>query len=252
MNIHQKPIKAATAVLPTSRKKRIESQYTEEARRASPLIPPGELVPQESPDFLLHADGRIVGIEVTELCRGQQRAEGGKLSNVADRARDLYSRFADASPIDVSAAFAPDTENVGLHQLTKGLANFVHAKRPNHGCSFDWNDCDLPEGYCYVAIHPARQPIGHWRTIKCFHKTLALREFIESCIVEKNRRLPDYRRKAGEVWLLIVNNQFLGAGEIYGWPDHLAQWRFAFDFEKVLLFSRDLGGGGEVIELQRA
>ena len=252
MSIHQKPIKAATAVLPASRKKRIESQYTEEARRASSLFPPGELVPQERPDFLLHADGRIVGIEVTELCREQQRAEGGKLSKVADKARDLYSRLADSGPIDVSAAFAPDTESVGLHQLTKGLANFAHAKRRSHGSSFDWNDCELPEGYCYVAIHPARQPIGHWCTFKCFDSTLAPKELLESCIAEKNLRLPDYRRKAGEVWLLIVNDQFLGAGEVYARPDHLAQWKFPFEFEKVLLFSREPGGGGEVIELQRA
>jgi hypothetical protein len=252
VNIHQKPIKAATAVLPASRKKRIESQYTEEARRASSLFPPGELVPQERPDFLLHADGRIVGIEVTELCLEQQRAECGKLSKVADKARDLYSRLADSGPIDVSAAFAPGTESVGFHQLTKGLANFVHAKRWSHGSSFHWNDCELPEGYCYIAIHPARQPIGHWCTFKCFNSTLAPKELLESCIAEKSLRLPDYRRKAGEMWLLIINDQFLGAGEVYARPDHLAQWKFAFDFEKVLLFSRKLGGGGEVIELQRA
>jgi hypothetical protein len=42
------------------------------------------------------------------------------------------------------------------------------------------------------------------------------------------------------------------AGEVYARPDHLAQWTFAFNFEKVLVFSREPGGGGEVIELQRA
>jgi hypothetical protein len=78
------------------------------------------------------------------------------------------------------------------------------------------------------------------------------RELLESCIAEKNLRLPDYRLAAGEVWLLIVNDQFSGAGEVYARPDHLAQWRFTFDFEKVLLFSREPGGTGEVIELQRA
>jgi hypothetical protein len=54
------------------------------------------------------------------------------------------------------------------------------------------------------------------------------------------------------VWLLIVNDQFLGAGEVYARRDHLAQWKFAYGFEKVLLFSREPGGGGEVIEVQRA
>jgi hypothetical protein len=57
---------------------------------------------------------------------------------------------------------------------------------------------------------------------------------------------------AGEVWLLIVNDRFLGAGEVYARPDRLAQWKFAFDFEKVLLFLREPGGSGEVIELHKA
>ena len=58
-----------------------------------------------------------------------------------------------------------------------------------------------------------------------------------------------YRIAASEIWLVIVNDQFLGAGEVYARPDHLAKWKFAFDFEEVLLFSREPGGGGEVIEL---
>ena len=252
MNNQQKVIEAATAALPASRKKRIEIQHIDEARRASFIFPIGELVPQEKPDFLLRADGGTVGIEVTELCREQQRAEGGKLSKVADKARDLYSRLANSGPIDVSAAFAPDTENVGFRQLTRGLANFVHANQSDHGRSFNWNVCKLPEGYCNIVILPALEPIGHWRTFKCFDTTLAPKELLESCIAEKNLRLPDYRRTVGEVWLLIVNDQFLGAGEVYARPDHLAQWKFAYDFDKVLLFSREPGGGGEVIELQRA
>jgi len=34
-------------------------------------------------------------------------------------------------------------------------------------------------------------------------------------------------------------------------PDHLAQWTFKSDFDKVLLFLREAGGGGKVIELQQ-
>jgi hypothetical protein len=35
-------------------------------------------------------------------------------------------------------------------------------------------------------------------------------------------------------------------------PDDLAEWKFAFNFDKVLLFSREPDGTGEVIEIQRA
>jgi hypothetical protein len=46
-------------------------------------------------------------------------------------------------------------------------------------------------------------------------------------------------------------SSLLGPGEVYARPEYLAQWKFAFDFEKALLFSREPGGGGEVVELQR-
>jgi hypothetical protein len=234
-----------------SRKKRIEMSYLEEARRASSIFPSGDLIPHEKPDFLLRADAGTIGIEVTELCREGPRAQGGKLSKVPDKARERYHQLANTGPIDVSAAFAPNTENIGFHQLTNGLVNFVYANRRDRG-AFDWNECELPEGYCHIAIHPALEATGRWRTFNAFDTTLAPKELLDSCIAGKNLRLADYRVAAREIWLLIVNDQCLGAGEVYARPDHLAEWRFAFDFEKVLLFSREPGGSGEVIELQRA
>jgi hypothetical protein len=43
----------------------------------------------------------------------------------------------------------------------------------------------------------------------------------------------------------------LGPGEVCTRPDRLAEWKFSFDFEKVLMFAREPGGGGEVLELQQ-
>jgi hypothetical protein len=215
----------------------------------SSIFPCGELVPHEKPDFLLRADGRTIGIEVTELCREGPRAEGGKLSKVAAMAKERYNRLANANPMEVSASFAPRIENISFNRLVNGLVDFVYAHRHDTGC-FRWNDAELPEGYSYIAVHEAREPSSQWRSFKAFDTTLARQELLASCIAEKNLRLPVYRVAASEIWLIIVNDQFLGAGEVYARPDQ-AKWRFPFDFEKVLLFSREPGGGGEVIELER-
>ena len=48
-----------------TKKKRVERAYVEEARRASSVIPYGDLVAHENPDFLLYADDRTIGLEVT-------------------------------------------------------------------------------------------------------------------------------------------------------------------------------------------
>jgi hypothetical protein len=68
---------------------------------------------------------------------------------VSDKAKEIYDRLANANPIDVSAAFAPNTENLPLGELTKGLAAFAYANRSANCTSFDWNDFDLPGGCCY-------------------------------------------------------------------------------------------------------
>ncbi|HWQ54660.1 MAG TPA: hypothetical protein VN442_13330 [Bryobacteraceae bacterium] len=238
------------AISGEARKKRIERIYLEEARRASSIIPKGELVPHERPDFLLRADGRTLGIEVTELCREKPRAEGGKLAKVAGRANDRYSQLVPGNPVEVSAGFSPKTEAIAFHVLVNGLVDFVFAHHREMGC-FNWNDCDLPEGYCYVGIHETREPVGQWRTFKPFDTILAPKELIEARIAEKLLRLPEYRKAADENWLLIVNDRFLGAGEVYARADYVAQWRFSFNFDKVLLFLREAGGTGEVVEVQR-
>jgi hypothetical protein len=155
--------------------------------------------------------------------------------------------------VDVSAVFSVQAKSARFNDLTTSLAEFVYRNRKNRGSSVT-RTRDLPNGYCYVAIHePLRRkyPTGHWHAMRAFDVVLAPKELLESRIEEKNQRLPEYRLSTPRMWLLIVNDRFLGPGEVYARPEHLAEWKFAFDFEKVLLFSREPSGGGEVIELRR-
>jgi hypothetical protein len=70
--------------------------------------------------------------------------------------------------------------------------------------------------------------------------------------VPEKHRLPGCRCSlSGRKLAADRQCRFLGAGEVYARADHVAQWKFAFDFEKVLMFLREPGGSGEVIEVQR-
>jgi hypothetical protein len=106
-----------------TKKKRVERAYVEEARRASSVIPYGDLVAHENPDFLLYADDRTIGLEVTELCRENPRAEGAMLARVADRAKDRYNALAPNEPVEVSASFAPRMQERRLGLLVTGLVS---------------------------------------------------------------------------------------------------------------------------------
>jgi hypothetical protein len=155
-------------------KKRIERLYLEEARQASVLLPSGDLVAHERPDFLLHAAGGIVGIEVTELCREEDRAEGGKLSKVAGKAKVLYNSMPGAQPVDVGAAFAPHAGSMKFHALATSLANFVYRNRDKVGSSFKR---ELPEGYCHIGFFEPLSIVdtrGCWRIAAAFDVEIAV------------------------------------------------------------------------------
>ena len=158
------------------------------------------------------------------------------LAMVPDQAKERYGRLAnDGEPVDVVVVFSVEARDLSLRALAISLAEFVYAYRSSKGSGFQG---DLPKGYRDIGILKPLMPTGLWRGMSAFDTALASKELLESRIAEKNRRLSDYRLSASEVWLLIVNDRFLGPGEVYARPDHLAEWRFAFDFEKVLLFSR--------------
>ena len=115
------------------RKKRIEKHYLEEARRTSPILPSGQLVPYESPDFLLHRDNGPLGIEVTELSREEPRAEAARLAKIPEQAKALYGRETGSEPINVSLAFSRRAGELTVKQLRNLLAKFVYERRKVEG-----------------------------------------------------------------------------------------------------------------------
>jgi hypothetical protein len=179
-----------------NRKKRIETHYIEEARRASVIFPSGRLEPHEKPDFLLFADRGKIGIEVTELCREEPRAEAGRLSKVPEQAKAIYGRFTDAKPVDVSIGFWR-AETVTFNALTKTLAEFVYASRARRGRILDG---DFPLGFCHIGVQEPSRPSGHWHATRAFDTVVAPKEIITrriaGRIAEKNSRVAHYRLAA--------------------------------------------------------
>jgi hypothetical protein len=235
------------------RKKEIELTYLDEARRASELFPPGEPDPCDPLDFLLPHGAGVLGIEVTQLCREAERREGARLGYIAPKARRIYSRRPGAVPVNVSPVLSDEAVQMHVDDLAAGLAEFVYNHRgANANLSWDRHD-DMPQGFLSIGVfEPLQgQSEGDWRYFRAFDVVLASKDMIQARIAEKNARVAEYRKIASEVWLLIVNDQFLGPGEVCVRPDYVAEWSFKHNFDKALIFVRQPGGSGEVIELQR-
>lgn len=144
--------------------------------------------------------------------------------------------------------FSHDLERMKVSLLAKALAEFVYLHRDERA-NFEWPD--VPEGFSSIGVFPALDGHGRWLYFRVGDTVAAPKELLESRIAEKNARLTEYREAASEVWLLILNNLFLGPGEVCLRDEDLAQWSFRSDFDKVLVFERQPGGSGRVIELRR-
>ena len=149
--------------------------------------------------------------------------------------------------------FLRDAETMSVGVLAKGLADFVYRHRDAHG-TFSWDRCpDLPSGYSMIVVAEPlpHQPDGDWIYQKGFSGFLAEKELIDACLAEKNSNVPEYRQKATQVWLMIINDQWRGPGEVYVDPEQAATWTFDFQFDKVILFCRPLATQATIIELRK-
>jgi hypothetical protein len=238
--------------------KRVEQIYFNEARHASDIFPKDVMVQWKPfPDF--RSETRGFGIEMTELCRPNERAEGARLSYISPKAKAIYRRLPGAKPVSVSPVLSHEADQMHVNELATSLATFVHSHQ-DANANLSWHEHrDMPKGFSQIGVFPRDlEPEGKWRHFRAFNVGSVTKELIDSRIAEKNKRIADYRAElarhhAGppEAWLLIVNDLFLGPGEVSVRLEGLARWTFDFAFDKVLLFERQPGGSGKVIELRR-
>jgi hypothetical protein len=249
-------IKTVNMLSQSANQKSVERYYLDQARKASSVFPAGEVTAGERPDFLIHTEHGVIGIEVTELCDQGPRSFAGKQTLVVRKAKRRYESSSNAVPVDVTAAFSPKAEAIPGGDLIRYLGDFVTENRESFLSRTVKNSYfDHSKGFLHIGIHsvlPGHDPTGKWVGMAAFGKTIAPQELLEEYIADKNDKVPVYHLTARVVWLLLVSDQFLGAGELYARPEDLSRWQFDFDFEKVLLFTREIGDeGSSVDELRR-
>jgi len=159
-------------------KKTIERQYLEQAVAICPIFPEGKIISYERPDFLLETLERALGMEVTVLCREEERAQRGNLSKVADKAKTMYHEMPGARALHVSAAFAVRAKEMKFPDLAASLADFVHRNHHNIGSSFKRN---LPDGYCHIGIFDPGKGMpstGRWQIAAGYFVSAANKELL--------------------------------------------------------------------------
>jgi hypothetical protein len=175
-------------------KKEIENWVFNAARAGCPLLPAGEYIQREEPDFLITTENGRIGLELTELLRpakdGERRpvAEESRHNKVVQRAEQRYRSMPNAKPVKVSVGF-----NYGIQydekEMAVALAAFVlaHCHLANQGAIF--YDA-LPALFFFIRLD-AHEPDRAWwggegggYTVPDVYEELAL------TIAAKNNKLP--------------------------------------------------------------
>jgi len=211
--------------------------------------PPAQLEPGEEPDVKVAVPEGHFGIEVTQLHEPPAKGRFSRRevetfhADVMQEAENIYAA-SDEPPVDVLVYFGrPQLRNV--KRTAQHLVDFVQSHPPLDGCETFSNGAYAP----FAVVRISEGNIGpdcRWRCNEGGIVPILTQELLSEWIDRKNRKLSGYLRNVDRIWLLLAS-PIAPFSSSFSVPNGVVNWRFDFDFEKVLLYSWEDG----VIEIQR-
>jgi hypothetical protein len=234
----------------STEKKRSERCLIEEARRRTALFPVGELAEYESPDWLI-GDASL-GIEVSDVLppKGNNQFSGAQLSsfqgNVVEMARRQFCKeyHVDA---DVLVYFRNEwNRKCDPAVIARGLAEFVYGNLPLDSDCITLQEHEVNQWVDGLSLIRISRTGDRWQAGGATNIAVLRRVDLASRIAAKDRLLQQYRARlpGWKIWLLLTTEiRVLRSIAI---PHDISEWRFAFNFDRVLLMPWE----GGVIELR--
>lgn len=171
---------------------------------------------REAPDFIVSIDGKLVGVEITELFVSHER--GSKTmqayesisSRIVISAQELY-QHSKMPPAHVTVCFnsGVDLSNLNRDKTAKALSEFVQKLNLSEWQRVDWRSEDmdesLPDDIAFVhALGVPSFDLAHWTVARAGWVAPLSITTLQSCVDKKARRLKDYQKTIAENWLIVV------------------------------------------------
>lgn len=220
-----------------NRKKRLEEKYFYEVKNLYPNFPDGEVIPSESPDFLINCHNKIIGIELTRYYKKQDNNTIND-RNIEDYEWEICKRGLkffqkiNKSHVAVQSSWniKNKLQNKKINTLAQALAEVVNKSifesNDNHISLNSRHLRNTPlEGYCRSIYIQKSIKISFWAPIRAAFIGLAVKQ-IQETISKKEPNLNRYLSKCEEIWLIIVCEGY-----------HLSSMVSIDDDDETLLFS---------------
>jgi len=202
-----------------SPKKKEELCYLKSFRFFCDDFPNGEIVPGETPDFILEANGHRLGIEITKMFihGGGSRVALQSIEAARTRITALAEQFAGeiGKPRRAVTLFFNSTLPLYREKeptIARAVAQIVHKEMPSPDESADL-ECSYgsiqPREVDQILIHRSNPVEGsEWKWTEASRRTTDAVPYLVHAIERKRKSIRTCLQKCDECWLLIV------AGEV--------------------------------------
>jgi len=241
-------------------KKIHERKHFDLFRKVCDCIPDGVIEESDPLDFLIHSDQSILGIEHTEYFEKDKSgfAFSKKDESLQDRVKNNLGPHCNQiglPPTILSILWKPNKPliNSRVKPLIHDIAMLVSINMPEEGkivslSSRDFKRNEFPSELIGLSIYRSTKidstSVAASRTT--WENTIEVDE-LKNIIVEKEKKLPLYRDKCNEVWLLIVA-EGLVPSSIIKLESRIYNYSFNSQFDRIFLF--DLYNYNKVTELK--
>jgi hypothetical protein len=217
-------------------------------KEVCPFFPDGRIESGEQPDFVVHTQDRLVGIEHTEMFQpgpshgGSCQAQESLRQRIVDWAGDLHRR-AGGQPLHLWVLFHPAVEvtKQDAPNMAETIARFVGQVPIEPGRLTEVKPtretCDIFPS-CVALIQIYHYPGGkkhHWSCWSSDFVSSITRKDIQAVIERKECKLDIYEAKCSEVWLLIVADMH-SASSTVELTQSAVEHRYQTRFDRVFFF----------------
>lgn len=211
----------------------------------------------EAPDLLIHLNGELVGVEVTELFVSDGRtgnslqAREALAAKIVQKAQSLFEqKGAPYAHVSVHFSLNADLAKLKRDHLAAQIADFVRRQNLHEGRHLSWSntyeDSGLPDAVSFLNMLavPSRE-YAHWYAATAGWVAPLTLQKLQSRIDAKAVRLSQYEERVETNWLLVVGDGSSASRLIRPMPDHPLDGLFS-PFDRTIYFGLM---HNEVIEL---
>jgi hypothetical protein len=239
-------------------KKGMELRALLAAQSANSLLPNGQIVPSEEPDFRIVTESGVVGVELSEIMPlprsnsfSSPVAEEHLREEIIRTAEHEYYSTPGAVPVKLSAFFwnierGKNKKREMVERLVSFVKSHCHEAAPVSNFGRRTHQLD-----CFNMISIDSSPGPWWGGGSSGNTFESIQQQFASRIEAKSKLLPRYRANLpnSPIWLLLFSCAGVARG--VAMPHCISEWSFPFEFDR-LLFYASLDGSVEEIHKANA